>query len=157
MATKCIRDCGLAVETSDVKIVAATLWQETGTTTQGSSQCSVASPTRTTRTLGRPTFPVAAEAIGFDNLLLNLRGHGQHELQHLAHVIARVVPGLVHPHGVLRGRKRLDHLGQDHCESGRPRVGSPSTAGGKEAGNEPTESPCQLDTQSRCRGTRALI
>lgn len=65
---------------------------------------------------GRPTFPVAAEAIGLDNLLLDLRGHGQHELQHLAHVVAGVVPSLVHAHGVLRGRERLDYLGQDHCE-----------------------------------------
>lgn len=76
-----------------------------------------------------PTFPVAAEAIGFNNLLLDLCGYGQHELQHLAHIVARIVSSLVHTHGVLWGRERLDHLRQDHCETEASQRGPRRTAG----------------------------
>lgn len=49
----------------------------------------------------KPTFPIITEAVGFDHILLDLGSHRQQELQHLAHVIAGIVPGLLHALGIL--------------------------------------------------------
>lgn len=63
----------------------------------------------------QPTFAVAGEPVGLDHVLLDLGGHGQEELQHLAHVIAGVVPSLLHALRVLGRPERLDHLRQHGC------------------------------------------
>lgn len=63
----------------------------------------------------QPTFAVAGEPVGLDHVLLDLGGHGQEELQHLAHVIAGIVPSLLHALRVLGRPERLDHLRQHGC------------------------------------------
>lgn len=67
------------------------------------------------RPAGEPTFAVAAEPVGLDHVLLDLGSHGQQELQHLAHVVAGVVPSLLHALRVLGRPERLDHLRQHGC------------------------------------------
>lgn len=62
------------------------------------------------------TLSFVVEAVSFDDLLLDLRGHGEHELQHLAHVVAGTFPGLLHPRRVFRHREGLDDLAQYHWE-----------------------------------------
>lgn len=104
------------------------------TTALGPTLSAPSPPTTPRPTRVRPTFPVAAEAISFDNLLLDLCGHGQHELQHLAHVVARIVSSLIHAHGVLRSRKRLDHLRQDHYAQDASQGGVPGWAPGHRGG-----------------------
>lgn len=60
------------------------------------------------------TFSLVVEPICFDDLLLDLGGHGQHKLQHLAHVIAGALSGFLHAGCVLRHGKGLDHLTQNN-------------------------------------------
>ena len=61
------------------------------------------------------TLSLVVEAIGFDNLLLNLCGYWKDKLQHLPHVIAGTLPGLLHPCNVFRYREGLDDLTKHHC------------------------------------------
>lgn len=89
----------------------AALWRERGRRLGGGAL--IMSPTpnasHTPFHVG-PTFPVATKAIGFNNLLLDLCGYWKHELQHLPHIVARIVSSLVHAHRILWGRERLNHL-----------------------------------------------
>lgn len=47
------------------------------------------------------TLSFIVKAIGFDDLLLDLGGHGQHQLQHLSHVITGTLPSLLHPRSIV--------------------------------------------------------
>lgn len=62
------------------------------------------------------TLSFIVEPIGLDNLLLNLRGHWKHQLQHLAHVVAGTFSSLLHPRSIFGHREGLDHLTQYHCK-----------------------------------------
>lgn len=70
------------------------------------------------------TLSFVVEAVGFDNLLLNLGGHGEHQLQHLAHVVAGTFSSLLHPCSVFWYREGLDHLTQYHCEGNKQNLSS---------------------------------
>lgn len=62
------------------------------------------------------TLSFIIEAIGLNNLLLNLGGHGEHQLQHLAHIIAGTFSRLLHPCSIFWHCEGLDHLTEYHCE-----------------------------------------
>lgn len=70
------------------------------------------------------TLSFVVEAVGFDNLLLNLGGHREHQLQHLAHVVAGTFSSLLHPCSVFWYREGLDHLTQYHCEGNKQNLSS---------------------------------
>lgn len=63
------------------------------------------------------TFSLIIESIGFNHLLLNLGGHREHKLQHLAHVVAGTLSSLLHPCSIFWYRESLDHLTQYHCKN----------------------------------------
>lgn len=62
----------------------------------------------------RLTLSFVVEPICLDNLLLNLRGHREHQLQHLAHVVAGTFSSLLHPGSIFWYWEGLDHLTQYH-------------------------------------------
>lgn len=60
------------------------------------------------------TFSLIVKPICFDDLLLDLGGHRQHKLQHLAHVVAGALSGFLHAGCILRHGKGLNHLTQNN-------------------------------------------
>lgn len=68
------------------------------------------------------TLSFVVEAVGFDNLLLNLGCHREHQLQHLSHVIAGTFSSLLHPCSIFWYWEGLDHLTQYHWEGNKASV-----------------------------------
>lgn len=68
------------------------------------------------------TLSFVVEAVGFDNLLLDLGCHREHQLQHLSHVIAGTFSSLLHPCSIFWYWEGLDHLTQYHWEGNKASV-----------------------------------
>lgn len=95
---------------------------------------------RARRSGALPTFAVAAEAVGFDHVLLDLGSHRQEELQHLPHVVTGVVPRLLHALRVLGRTEGLDHLCQHRCGK-QVHTQLPHNAKQRSQGTEPPAAP----------------
>lgn len=74
--------------------------------------------------LMKPTFSFIVEAVCFDDLLLDLSGHREHELQHFAHVVAGAFSGLLHAGCILGHGEGLDNFTKNNWNTHNQMYGS---------------------------------